>query len=100
MPAFWVSLLLTHFLVLRVRDCPSVPEAAGALLHYPAAACPGASYPRIFDMLMLCAVSRLGAMQTMLNSISRRPRQTTLWKHRGNGVDKMPEAVCTTTSPR
>lgn len=40
-PAFWVSLLLTHLLVLRVRDSPSVPEAAGALLHYPAAACPG-----------------------------------------------------------
>ena len=41
-PAFWVSLLVTRFLVLRVRDCPNIPEAAGALLHYPAAACPGA----------------------------------------------------------
>jgi peptidoglycan/LPS O-acetylase OafA/YrhL len=40
-PAFWVSLLLTHFLVLRARDHPQVPEAAGALLHYPAAACSG-----------------------------------------------------------
>jgi hypothetical protein len=44
-PAFWVSLLATYLLVLLVRDHPEIPEAAGALPHYPAAACPGAPTP-------------------------------------------------------
>lgn len=42
-PAHWVSLLLAYFLMLRGREQIEVPEASGALMHYPPKSCPGES---------------------------------------------------------
>lgn len=40
-PAFWVSLAVTHFLMLRGRaSAAAIPEADSALFHYPEAFCP------------------------------------------------------------
>jgi hypothetical protein len=39
-PAHWASLLLAYCGMLRGREHVSVPEATGALLHYPPASCP------------------------------------------------------------
>jgi peptidoglycan/LPS O-acetylase OafA/YrhL len=40
-PAHWASLLLAYLTMLRGREQIPVPEATGALMHYPAAYCPG-----------------------------------------------------------